>query len=250
MRELGRSQRRAIAVDLPGFGQAGGIAREGSMLATYDEFVTALIESLSGGTDSPAVVVGNSMGATIALRAAGRRDDVAAVVALAPAGLGFHRALHHASDVLDRMLPVLRLAYRVPYPRLAVQAAAASYYRARLAPGYANAWRFGSHFRGMAEFRRVGVLGRRLMAEVGAGSLDLESIQKPVTLVWGSRDPVCDVGGAGALLEVVPGSRLVILNGSGHLPQIDDPRGVADVLTGIAQDIRDLAIDPQQHREG
>jgi pimeloyl-ACP methyl ester carboxylesterase len=253
LKQLGDRDLGAAAVDLPGFGRASGISRAGSMLETYDRFVTAVVDSLYGRDRVPPIIVGNSMGATIALRAAIEDNNVSAVVALAPAGLGFRRALHHASDLLDRLLPVLRVTYRLPYPRLAVQAAAASYYRARLAPGVANAWHFGSHFRGMSDFRRVGVLGRRLMAEVTAGSLDFASLTKPVTLVWGSRDPVCDVRGAAAFLDAVPDSRLVILTGSGHLPQVDDPAGVADVLAAVVDGLREhtegQTVDPHE-REG
>lgn len=236
--ELARRGHRAVAIDLPGFGRASAVGRV-DLLAEYDEFVTAALVSLRRADDAPAVLVGNSMGATVALRAAGDRPDVAAVVALAPAGLGFHPVLHKASNALDTLVPVLRVAYHVPYPAIGVRVAVAGYYRARLAPGLRNAWRFGSHFHGMADFRRVGALGRRLMAEVQAGCLDFGAMSAPVTLIWGSADPVCDVAGASTLLDAVPGSRLVMLHGSGHLPQIDATVAVADVLDGVVEQLAD-----------
>ena len=251
--ELGARGHRGAAVDLPGFGRADGIARTGTLLGTYDSFVTAVIEVLREPGDGPVVVVGNSMGATVALRAAGEREDVAAVVGLAPAGLGFQRELHLANGALKAILPVLRIAYQVPYPTLAVQLAVATYYRVRLASGISNAWRFGSHFRGMSEFRRVGVLGRRLMTEVESGCLELDTIARPVTLIWGDRDPVCDPGGARTLLDAVPGSHLVLIDGGGHLPQIDQPHTVAGIIASIADetahrtDASEADIDIRRH---
>ncbi|MCF8602062.1 alpha/beta fold hydrolase [Gordonia sp. HY442] len=237
--ELAARGQRAAAVDLPGFGAASGVGRT-DLLDEYDRFITATLQVLhpgDGPADSgpvadpvPAVVVGNSMGATLALRAGTDRSDVGAVVALAPAGLGFHPVLHAMSGALDRLLPALRVAYKVPYPTLYVQTLIAAYYRARLAPGLRNAWHFGSHFDGMRDFRRIGALGRRLMTEVQAGCLDFSTMTRPVILVWGSADPVCDIGGAGALIDAVAGSRLVAVPGSGHLPQIEAPGVVADAI--------------------
>ncbi|QTI70859.1 alpha/beta fold hydrolase [Gordonia polyisoprenivorans] len=242
---LGSRGIRAAAVDLPGFGRASGISRDGRLLEIYDDFVAAVLAALRGPDDPPAIVVGNSMGATVAVRAATARDDVAAAVALAPAGLGFRPALHHASDAIDHLLPMLRVAYRVPYPAVAVQGAIAVYYRVRLAHGARNAWRFGSHFRGMGEFRRVGVLGRRLMAEIQQGVWSVDDFRRPITLVWGSADPVCDVRGADAFIEAVPGTRLVMIPGAGHLPQIDAPERVADILAEVAA-ASDLAAPGSQ----
>ena len=232
--ELGARGHRVVAIDLPGFGKADGVGRT-ELLAEYDRFVAEALRVLRLHDDPPAVLVGNSMGATVALRAAGDRPDVGAVVALAPAGLGFHPVLHKASGALDFLLPVLRVAYKVPYPTLYVQTLIAAYYRARLAPGLGNAWRFGSHFHGMSDFRRIGVLGRRLMAEVQAGCLDFAAMTAPITLVWGEADPVCELGGADTLLDAVAGSTLVVIPGSGHLPQIEATEAVADAI--------DAAID-------
>ena len=231
--ELARRGRRAAAVDLPGFGMAGPVAR-GPLLPQYDAFLTGAIAVL--GNRSAAVVAGNSMGGTVALRAAqGDRSDLAAVAALAPAGLGFKPFLHRADRTLARLIPLLRVAYRTPYPGPVVQAVAAAYYQQRLAPGSdrSNARYFGSHLRNMAELRRIGALGRVLMSEIQEGVLDLPGMASEVLLVWGDQDPVCDVLGARILLDTVPGSRLQVIPACGHLPQVQHPRRVAELLADL-----------------
>lgn len=230
--ELGRRGRRAVAPDLPGFGEASPLNR-GAMLPQYDAFLTDLIAELGGSR--PVVVVGNSMGGTVALRAATGRPDVAAVAALAPAGLGFHRVLHVADRTLGSLVPMLRVAYRIPYPQLAVQLAVAAYYRARIAPGVVNAWRFGAGVHGMKDIRRMGALGLVLMREVEDGALDFADMAGEVVLVWGTEDEVCDVTAAQALLDHVPGARLVMLEGAGHVPQVQQPAVVADVIAALGQ---------------
>src|SRR3954447_9974815 len=71
--ELSGRGRRAIAVDLPGFGRATSLAA-GPVLPQLDAFVTELIAwwAEDGGR---VVVAGNSLGGCLALRLAERTDE-------------------------------------------------------------------------------------------------------------------------------------------------------------------------------
>src|ERR687891_714099 len=84
--ELAASGRRAIAVDLPGFGKATRLA-PGAILPQLDDFAASLVLEWAGG--EPVVVAGNSLGGAVALRL-GERDDLplTGVVPVAPAGGG------------------------------------------------------------------------------------------------------------------------------------------------------------------
>jgi pimeloyl-ACP methyl ester carboxylesterase len=83
--ELGARDRRAIAVDLPGFGTASRLGRD-PMLPQLDAFAAELVRAWAEGED--VVVVGNSLGGVTALRLAQREDlPLAGVVPVAPAGL-------------------------------------------------------------------------------------------------------------------------------------------------------------------
>jgi len=102
--------RRAIAVDLPGFGQATSLG-PGAILPQLDDFVLALVHQWGAG--EPVVVAGNSLGGCVALRLAEQADQlpVAGVVPVAPDGLtdpGWF-------DGVERD-PVIRALLDIPIP--------------------------------------------------------------------------------------------------------------------------------------
>jgi pimeloyl-ACP methyl ester carboxylesterase len=45
----------------------------------------------------------------------------------------------------------------------------------------------------------------------------------PTLIIWGDRDDIIPVSHAHAAHEAIPGSRLVIIDGVGHFPQIEAP---------------------------
>lgn len=49
-------------------------------------------------------------------------------------------------------------------------------------------------------------------------------------LLWGSEDPIIPVEHGRRAHELIPDSRLVEFEGSGHWPQLDDPERFADTL--------------------
>jgi pimeloyl-ACP methyl ester carboxylesterase len=52
----------------------------------------------------------------------------------------------------------------------------------------------------------------------------------PTLIVWGDRDDIIPVSHAYAAHEAVPGSRLVIIEGVGHFPQIEAPEQFVNAL--------------------
>lgn len=73
---LAAAGRRAVAVDLPGFGQVDP-RRSGAMVPQFDTFADAVLADTG-----PAVLVGNSLGAATAVRAAARNAAVKALIAV------------------------------------------------------------------------------------------------------------------------------------------------------------------------
>src|SRR5688500_4826543 len=194
--ELGRHERRAIAVDLPGFGAASALG-PGAILPQYDAFAGALVQGWSEGAD--VVLAGNSLGGVVSLRAAERADlPIAAVMPIAPAGLEMPRwfGIVEREPGLRRVprppLPgpvrVLREAVAVPYRRLAVPSA-------RVAePLVVSA--FPSHHASRARVHSMLAIGRRLLPELQEPPFDFEAIECPVLLVWGTRDRMVPHSGA------------------------------------------------------
>src|SRR5438067_5946713 len=108
---LGRHGRRAVAVDLPGFGGADPL-EPGLILPQLDAFAGAAIDYAAGRPHEPVLAVGNSLGGCLSMRYAQRRSRrLAGVVAVAPAGLEMSRLL-----ALVERDPVLTALLAIPAP--------------------------------------------------------------------------------------------------------------------------------------
>ncbi len=52
----------------------------------------------------------------------------------------------------------------------------------------------------------------------------------PTLLLWGGDDPFAPIAGAHRLLEEIPGSRLQVVDGTGHFVFDDAPEEAARIL--------------------
>lgn len=62
---------------------------------------------------------------------------------------------------------------------------------------------------------------------------DLHRLAKPTLIVWGDQDAIADRAGQVALTSAIPLVRLSIVNGAGHAPHWEDPRGIAGAITAF-----------------
>lgn len=235
---LARRGRRAVAVDLPGFGRAATL-RAGAVLPQLDAFADAALGHVADG--DRAVAVGNSLGGVVALRLAERAPDaLGSVVAVAPAGLDM--APWFALIERD---PVLRslLAVPVPLPGAVVRQAVGRVYRS-LAFGRPGAIDphvvalFAAHLADRATIARILATGRRLLPELRE-PFQLERILAPLLLVWGTRDRMVAPTGAQRVSDALPGARVELLDGCGHCPQIEEPERFAQLLFDFAGEVAD-----------
>ena len=231
---LGRRERRAIAVDLPGFGAASALG-PGAILPQYDAFAGALIAEWAEAGE--VVLAGNSLGGVVCMRAAERADlPVAGVMAIAPAGLDMPRWF----ELIERD-PLLRrvLALPVPVPSRVLREAVGVAYR-RLAFSSPRAAEplvvsaFTSHHASRARVAAMLATGRRLLPELQAPPFDFASVECPVLLVWGTRDRMVSHSGARLVLDALPGTRVELLDGVGHCPQLEATDRVCELLLEFA----------------
>jgi pimeloyl-ACP methyl ester carboxylesterase len=235
--KLARADRRALALDLPGFGTATPLARDRSVLDQLDAFVRAAVEHVvDDGVGDAAVVAGNSLGGCLALRA-GEQDDVplAGVVPIAPAGLEMPTWF----GVIDRD-PILRrvLAAPLPLPEALLRAAVGEVYRQLAfarprAASRAVVRAFTDHHRTKGDVLRILDNGRRMLPELD-DPFRLDRVGCPVLLVWGDRDRMVTHRGAARVTEALPATTYELLEGVGHCPQVEAPARVAELLVGFA----------------
>lgn len=243
LEELDRAGRGAVAVDLCGFGSADAL-RQGPILPQLDAFVAGLVreQSMLG----PVVLVGNSLGGTLALRAAQQAaTPVAGIVSIAAPGLADSWLVR----TLARYPLPLRLYHSlpVPVPGMLVRGVAERViprllYADRHAAAPEHVQRFTelfvSHRRTTARLEQA----RQLLDELEA-AYQPELIQLPLLIVACGKDRLVSAAAGRQLHALVPHSRLLVRQDWGHCPQLDDPGTVAELLTSFAASVRQADQD-------
>ncbi|OBF37221.1 alpha/beta hydrolase [Mycolicibacterium peregrinum] len=222
---------RALAVDLPGFGQADP-RRIGPLRPQFDAFADALLAETG-----PVVLVGNSLGAATALGAAARNPDlVTAVVALDDPLNARHWI---AKLARKRSIPAgfWSCVARVPVPARTLRwLTVTAVPRALYGPGITADPQVVAYWSGLVSGASdVAALGRdafRYAHEALGGHHGIR-VGCPTVVVHGARDRIIPVNASQTLHQQIPGSELVVLSRSGHCPQLDDPDAVVRIITEI-----------------
>jgi pimeloyl-ACP methyl ester carboxylesterase len=229
---LARVHRRALAIDLPGFGAGPKLDRDEPILAQLDSLAAAAVLRLAAEDGEAVVISGNSLGGCVALRLGERKElPVCGVVPVAPAGFD-----HPVWFRLIEAHPVIRLLLtnRVPLPEPIVRALVGEVYR-QLAFAHPRAMEpevirvFTSHHRTPGHIRGYLDVGRRLMSEL-RDPFRLADVRVPVLLVWGDRDRMVTHRGSRHVLEALPATTYELLPGCGHCPQIEEADRLVELL--------------------
>ncbi len=235
LQRLAAAGRRALAVDMPGFGRAGA-RTPGPLVEQFDAFADALLDDVG-----PAVLMGNSMGAATAVRAATRRPDcVAALVALDDP-----LNAQHWLARLARSRPVPVRVWngvgRIPMPAPAVKwATQLAAKRVLYGSGAAvDPTVLGHWSDSLSRPYALATLGRyafQYALETTGGHRGIE-VACPTLIVHGARDRIIPVQASRTLHRQIPGSDLVVLPRSGHCPQLDDPDEVVRLTLRLLEGI-------------
>lgn len=211
--------------DMPGYGRSSKDPEHRVSLDVQGELFADLLEHW--GLRSPHVVA-HDFGGAVALRAHLLHGSAYAslalvdVVALSPWGSDFFRLVHEHPDVFGALPPVVHEG--------ALRAYIGSASHTGVVPAtmedLLTPWLGGL---GQAAFyRQIAQADERYTDEIEPmyPSLDL-----PVLVVWGRDDAWIPVDRAHRLNELIPGSQLHLIDGAGHLVQLDQPAALAAVLT-------------------
>jgi len=213
---------RAIALDLPGFGDSPMPSWEISM-ANYGRLIHDFCERL--GIDQAAALVGNSMGGFISTEAVIEEPErFDRLVLISAAGISFAewegRTFDATARIVKAAIPFFggdrRFLWTTPRGR-------------KIA--------FGRLFRNpnglrpelLSEQVRPGLqapgFNEALTKIWGYDTRErLPEIEIPTMVVWGLNDQIVPVEGALGYHRLIPNSRLEIFERTGHLPQLERPQ--------------------------
>ena len=219
---------RAIAVDLPGFGDS-----DKPLWAAYDApfFARAIVALLDALELERAHVVGNSMGGRVALELGLDHADRVGRLALLAPSLPWLKARPWAPYL--RLVPT-QLGVLQPAPRAIVERIVKQF-----VPGSETEWTAA----GIDEFMRSYLTrsgraafyaaARNIYLEEPRGGRGLwtrlPDLKPQALFIWGRKDKIVPIGFERHVREALPGAVHVELD-CGHVPQLERPRETHDAM--------------------
>ncbi|MFF4878219.1 alpha/beta fold hydrolase [Micromonospora sp. NPDC000668] len=245
------------AIDLPGFGRS-----EPGRRYTIPAFADLVVRWIEHSGRGPVHLFGNSLGGAVAVQVAGLRPDLVRTLTLISPALPF---LDFRRSLQGRMLPVLAIpggerlvAWRLT--QLAPEVMAEQVLEACVADlsriceqrraealeeilvryeaeHYASA--YVRTFRGLvSSFLRSYLPGPGSLWRLAA------AVRAPTLVVGGRQDRLVDVRVAPQTARTIPDSRLLMLDGVGHVAQLEVPRLVARAVVGLLAETEETARRP------
>ncbi len=221
---------RVIAVSQRGHGQS----RAGSGGYTFDRLASDLLEVLRALDVRDAVLVGHSMGGMIAQQCAlshpeelSRHVRRLVLVGTSPRPTAVSPLASLASAAAARALSSAERRGRGPLPK------SAAVWGARLSFGASPSPASVDLLRGMLDAMSPGALAQLLPHLLAFDVRDrLRGLTLPVHVVVGSRDVLTPPRTARAIVARVPGARLTVLPGCGHMVMLERAETLCDLVAG------------------
>jgi pimeloyl-ACP methyl ester carboxylesterase len=226
-----QDKRRVISLDLPGFGLTGPFPDGDYRVSRYNAFLGKLLDQLQV---TKAVLIGNSFGGQLAWQFSLEQPQrVSQLVLVDAAGyppsassipIGFRMAqIPTLAPLMTKLLPrsMIESSLRNVYgdPSKVSEELVDRYYELTLRTGNREALR-----------------QRFIQAQAGEDYKKIAHIQVPTLIIWGGQDELIPPINAERFKRDIKGSRLVIFEQLGHVPQEEEPlRSLAPVLSFIGQ---------------
>jgi pimeloyl-ACP methyl ester carboxylesterase len=217
-----KTGRRVITLDLPGFGLTGPFTgdwpAEDYRGDTLARFVITLLDRLQV---QRFVVGGNSLGGEIAWRMATLQPQRVAGLILVAASGPAHEAQAVPAGLWLARVPVLNRVGEHLLPRSLVATSVASVYGD---PGKVTAALVDRYFELTLREGNRRALTQRLAARVaGQDEERIATLKLPTLILWGGRDRLIPPAVGKVFESRVAGSRRVVFDDLGHVPQEEDP---------------------------
>ncbi len=223
---------RVIAMDLPGFGHSP-MPHEQITISAYARILDELLEKLGV---SAATVVGNSMGGFVSTELAiAFPQRVERLVLVSAAGISTyrHRSVERIEPYLRRLAPMVALY-------TGWTAAQSDWVTRR--PGLRNltlglVTRHPDRLPAALAAEQLRGAGKPGFMQALQANIDypikerLPEIACPTLIVWGAEDKVIPVADASVFEELIPNSRKVIFEDTGHVAMLERPASFNTLLS-------------------
>jgi 3-oxoadipate enol-lactonase len=212
-------KQRAIALDLPGYGQATTVPTPDALYG----FTEAVAESIQELASPPAVIVGHSMGGYIALQLYASHPELVRALVLVSTKAEADTEEARAK----RLTTISRLRQEGPGP-YSVETA-----RQLLSP--ANASNNPDLFHRVLQIVRsapVSAMVPSLLALADRPDFTetLKEIQVPTLVIWGEDDRLIPPDATKRLVQGIPKAQGVGIPGAGHLSPMETPGPFGDAI--------------------
>lgn len=230
-------EHRVIRVDLIGFG--GSEKPESGY--SIPEQASTVAEALNRLEVEGAMVVGNSMGGSVATSLAEQASqlvDRVVLIDMAPSREGFGDGLPFLAKL--GYTPVLGEAMWRLTPDFAIRDGFAEAF----APGYEAKAGFEDPDQVVEDFRAMTYTSYdEASAEANEYTEELPLDERltrtpvPLLVIFGAEDQIYDAELSLEGFQNVPGAQTELIKGAGHAPQVEKPKEVADLLEGFAVEL-------------
>lgn len=224
-----KGQRRVIRFDLPGFGLTGPHPDNNYAMDAYVRFVAAVLDRLG---IQRVVLAGNSLGGQIAWATAyALPTRVDKLVLVDSAGYPVQSISVPLGFRLART-PGVRELMQYFLPRGVVRESVRNVYGdpAKVTPELVDRY--------VDMTLRAGnraAVARRFEQSQSADVAHIQALKLPTLILWGGKDRLLPLENGRRFERAIAGSRLVVFDDLGHVPQEEDPvRSVAEVKSFLA----------------
>jgi pimeloyl-ACP methyl ester carboxylesterase len=226
-----KGQRRVITVDMPGFGLTGPAPDGDYHLPRYADFVVAVLDQLQL---QQVVLGGNSLGGEIAWMTAVRHPARVSKLVLVDAGGYPFKTEGMPIGFKIARIPALKPLMTRLLPRGMIESSVRSVYGdpAKVTPELIDRY----YELTLREGNRESLGLRFSQAPLGAFASEIPQIKQPTLIIWGGQDHLIPPDNAQRFAQDIAGSRLVMFDTLGHVPQEEDPAAtVVPVQAFLAQ---------------
>lgn len=220
-----RAKRRVIRFDLPGIGLTGPPPDADYRIERYVLFVAAMLDELGV---QRCVIAGNSFGGQVAWETAlAHPQRVEKLILVDAAGYPFRPVSLPIGFRIAR-IPGLNRLMEFTLPRHVIESSLRNVYAD---PGKVTPELVDRYFElTLREGNRRALAQRFAQAPDGIHPDRIAALKVPTLILWGARDRLIPPGDAESFHRDIAGSRLIVFERLGHVPQEEDPAAtVAEV---------------------